>query len=370
MSDKDLNQMLSKCKINLMTRRDSIFITTVLFSLKHSWDKNMPTAATDGINLFISPDFFRGLSFEERIFLLAHETWHVCFQHMTRLSGRQPKRWNHAADYVINLMLQDSGFKLINGALVDNKYRGMTAEQVYALLPEMDETTPDAHSDILPPQAGTTQEEVQQAIDGILARASIQTTAQHGEVPGDVERYLDKLRKPKVDWRKVLRNQMSAISREDYSMRRPNKRFLQSGVYIPGLYSESMGEIACAVDTSGSVSEDEFLAFISEISHIKTIQKPSKLTIIDFDTSIKNVYEFEKDQAIKDLNFRGCGGTNMFPVFDYYSGRKSPKVLLVFSDMYCDMSMPKPPYPVIWICVNRGDWTHEWGKVVHYDTSE
>jgi len=271
-------------------------------------------------------------------------------------------------------MLQKSNFKVITGDLLDPKYAGMTTEEVYEDLPdEPEDPEKDKWLDVQegdPDDPNQTPEQIQQEIDSILARAAITTEAAAGTVPGDVERYLDELRKPKIDWRKVLRNQMTSIAAEDYSMAKPNRRWLSHGLYMPSLYSEGMGEIAVAIDTSGSVSQDQFTAFVSECSHIKNNHNPEKLTIIDFDTSIKKVYEFDKNEKLSGVEFSGWGGTDMWPVFDFYSGKRRPKVLIVFSDMYCDMSFPEPPFPVIWVCVDRANWKHDWGTTVHYDTSD
>lgn len=371
--------LLSKAKINLMTRKDSVFITTVLFSLNHKWDNSIQTGATDGINLFLNPKFFEGLDFAERVFLLAHETWHVVFKHMDRCRHRDMVKWNIACDHVINLMLKDSGFKVIRGACCDDQYRDMSAEEIYDLLPDPDPNDHEGH--LQPPpgsQPGATQAEKaayenwQNQVDSTISRAAAQAEKQGaaGSIPGEVERYLEKMAKPKVDWRKQLQAFFTAIAKTDYSMRTPNRRFINQGIYLPSMVGEHMGEIAFAVDTSGSVQDHEFAAFLSEIRGIKQMYNPDKMTIIDFDTSIKNVHEIKRDESIDGIKFNGYGGTDMWPVFDHYKGKQAPKVLIVFSDMYCDMSMPKPPYPVIWVCVNRPDWDHEWGIVIHYDTEE
>src|ERR1700749_2583438 len=59
--------------------------------------------------------------------------------HHVRRSGRDPKRWNVACDYAINPLLVDAGLSLPEGVLLDNRLRGMSAEQIYNLL----ETDPE-----------------------------------------------------------------------------------------------------------------------------------------------------------------------------------------------------------------------------------
>ena len=72
------------------------------------------------------------LTKEERIFLLAHEVMHVALLHPVRKGDRNHKIWNIAGDFVINNELKSSGLGSVpDSALVNEKYEGMTTEQVY-----------------------------------------------------------------------------------------------------------------------------------------------------------------------------------------------------------------------------------------------
>ena len=104
------------------------FIATPLLRLKLLPDPREATAAVDGRSIFYNEDFVTGLTPEETIFLLAHEVLHVALAHHLRRGDRNPKGWNAAADYVINLMLQDAGFAVIKGGLLtpDGRPSGST----------------------------------------------------------------------------------------------------------------------------------------------------------------------------------------------------------------------------------------------------
>ena len=130
----ELTRMHNKAKIALLNRKDCVFITTVLFSLRSIWDTGMPTAYTDGAVLGMNPKFFEALSHDQRQTLLAHEAYHVAFNHMVRGRNLDFKVYNQAADFAINLMLRDAGFAPISGWLCDDKYRGMSADKIYKLL--------------------------------------------------------------------------------------------------------------------------------------------------------------------------------------------------------------------------------------------
>jgi predicted metal-dependent peptidase len=92
-----------------------------------------PTMATNGKQHFFNPGFIAELTQNELLGVQAHETEHDARRHHTRREGRDPVEWNIATDYAINIDLIDAGFTLPKGALVDEKYRGMSAEDIYRI---------------------------------------------------------------------------------------------------------------------------------------------------------------------------------------------------------------------------------------------
>jgi hypothetical protein len=99
--------------------------------------------ATDGVSLFYNPDFVETLNAATLAGTLAHEVMHPALHHHVRRSGRDPKRWNVACDFAINPLLVDAGLSLPDGVLIDNRFRGMSAEQIYNLLELESETEQD-----------------------------------------------------------------------------------------------------------------------------------------------------------------------------------------------------------------------------------
>lgn len=59
----------------------------------------------------------------------------MAFLHMDRLQSRNHRKWNVAADHVINLLLLERGFKMPKDGLADQQYKGLSTEEVYKLLP-------------------------------------------------------------------------------------------------------------------------------------------------------------------------------------------------------------------------------------------
>ena len=379
-ASKELKNTLDRAKVALLRTDNSVFLTTVLFSLKQKWEMGLPTAAVSSKVLYLNPDFWQAQNERVRVSILAHETWHVAFNHLDTPDTINKKIHNQAGDFVINLMLKDAGFEVPNTWLCDEKYRGMHTMEVYHLLlknppPASSGGAGGAGDDIgqdIQPSTGTPEERerARQEVADILIKAATLSRLQGdkpGSIPGDIEIMLDELINPKLDWTVILQNYMTSFAKDDYTFKRPNRRYAPE-FHLPSAHSESCGEICVAVDTSGSVSTDDFMKFISEINSIKEKLSPSLTTIIDFDTSIKHVHRLGPDETVQGLPFAGRGGTSLDCVFDYYD-KNRPIVLIVFSDLYCSQLQEDPGYPIIWICCDNPGAEVNLGKLIHYDTS-
>jgi hypothetical protein len=59
---------------------------------------------------------------------------HPAHHRLVRRSEPDPKLWNQTCDYAMNPLLADAGLSLPDGVLLDNRFRGMSAEQIRNLL--------------------------------------------------------------------------------------------------------------------------------------------------------------------------------------------------------------------------------------------
>jgi predicted metal-dependent peptidase len=108
------------------------FWAEVFYSMKVIEDYSVKTLQTDGVRLWVNPDYFNPLTLEYRITALAHELCHKILFHCTRGLEFDPYWGNVAADIVVNTLLHKNGFK-IHPAWVqpEPKYDGWTFEAVY-----------------------------------------------------------------------------------------------------------------------------------------------------------------------------------------------------------------------------------------------
>src|SRR5580693_1572928 len=123
---------------------DHPFFGSLLFRLKGRECRSIQTMATDGVSLFYNPGFVETLNAATLAGTLAHEVMHPALHHHVRRSGRDPKLWNVACDFAINPLLVDAGLSLPDGVLIDNRFRGMSAEQIYNILESQSKTEQDS----------------------------------------------------------------------------------------------------------------------------------------------------------------------------------------------------------------------------------
>lgn len=359
---------LDKAKIELMSSPNSVFISTVCFSMKCLWTETLPTAATDGRAIWFNPVAYLKLTPGQQLSRLLHETWHPALLHLDRCGDKPLRKWNMACDYYINLMLTDAGYEKIDTWLWDEQYRGLSADQIYKLLPDPPECDDDPNDDLKPPKDEPERQDLQAHMDQILIRASVQSRMAGdvpGTIPGDIELYLDQLLNPILPWYRILRKYMTSMCNHDYSMKKPNRRHFPD-FHLPSMLSEGLTEIATWVDISGSVSDQDFKQTVTEVHSVLRQFAPKWIDFGQFDTQIQSIKRIKNVRALMETEFHGRGGTNIFPVIAWVKENK-PKLTLIFTDGgFYQSGLEDPGYPVIWLIHNNPTWTAPFGRVIHY----
>jgi predicted metal-dependent peptidase len=379
---------------------DHPFFGSLLFRLKSSECRSIQTMATDGVSLFYNPDFVETLNAATLAGTLAHEVMHPALHHHVRRSGRDPKRWNIACDYAINPLLVDAGLSLPEGVLLDDRFRGMSAEQIYSLIEseategsggadeenesggegsdaeqplagEANEVTaPDTEGGIgqvldapAPDEECSTVTVEEQVREWDIAVSQATTVArQAGKVPAGLNRTLEGAAEAAVDWRELLRRFWSETTPADYSWMRPNRRHLWTGLYLPGVVREGVGEVAIAVDCSGSVSARQLRLFEAEVRSILEGQRPERVYVLYFDAVVQKAETYEAGQRI-ELNPVGGGGTEFGPCFEWLEERGiRPQSLAFLTDLYGSFPPSAPAYPVLW--ASTGSQKAPFGEVI------
>ncbi|WP_269519512.1 vWA domain-containing protein [Alteromonas sp. BMJM2] len=400
MQTEELTNALDAAKIQLISRPNSVFLTTILFSLRFNWSERTHTSQTNGVYLLVNPNYFMTLRPTQRIAFLAKAAYRVALQHPIRGKGKDYYTWKSATEYIVTDLLIKQGFDVPDTWNYHEDFENKTSEEAYDIVVEkakqaakesweddddwfdeetgeildfsyINSTVDEAEDDFDTPQDddGIEWAEIESETIDTIQRASIlaEQADGWGDVPGEVKIFLDNLLSPKMPWHKILSKHMTDLAKVDYSFERPNRRYLPD-TYLPTQNSESLTEITVAVDVSGSVGPGQIDQFISEIHAIHTQLKPTKTTVLGFNTDITTTTTIEEAADVLNIELKGDGGTNITPVMEYAVENK-PKALVVFTDGHFGFDENEVPrdVPVYWIIEGNSDFSTKRGKVIHFE---
>lgn len=377
--------------------------------VKEDKSPNM-TAATDGTTLYVNPDWLSKANVKDRAFLFVHETEHAILRHSQQMKcllgsnfkSRTGKLANMAMDGWINHDVGrafggDSGIykptSLGGGVYLDSKMDDGTP-----LFRDVHEFNPDEHdwywlyqrlnakaadegdgdggfgdgTDLMDgdgtgdsEQESKAEQRAARALAQGLARAASTTSGNGG---GWLERLANGANKPVHDWRSELWQAATSSIPQEYSFRKLNKSYSALGACVGTVSRPGLSAIVCAMDTSGSISEEMLAQPIAEVSSICRDLKPEKVYQLWVDAAVAHVQVLEPGQPLSPEP-KGGGGTDFRPAFDWTEENTQPgevALLIYFTDLYADYSqLVEPPYPCIWFAMPGANPTDPpFGKVI------
>ncbi len=159
-----------------------------------------------------------------------------------------------------------------------------------------------------------------------------------------------------TDWRQLLQ---SFVQEElfDYSFTPPDKRFQDSGFFLPDFNKESEKpkEVLFMVDTSGSVDDGMLSAAYSELCRALELYGGGLRGLLGFfDTSVYRPVAVDSAEDIAGVVARGGGGTDFQCVFDYvknYMKADPPASIVIFTDGKAEFpdASAAGNIPVLWL---------------------
>lgn len=372
-------QRVQKAHVALMNNPDYCLYSGVLMMGSTRVEDDTPTAYTDGLNTIYGRKFVDGMPDEELRGLILHENLHKAFRHLTvwdNLYKDDPRLANMACDYVINLMIVDSDpegkfVRLPEGGCIDEQYRGLDAGSVFRKLKENKEKRKgtgngkgdgsDTDGEETPgfdehgweeAQSLTNQEKerIAKDVDQALRQGGMLAGKMKGNVPRDIFELLE----AKIDWRDVLRDFVTSFcaDKDVSTWRKPNRRWVDRGVYLPSLIGESIGRVVIAVDMSGSISNRQIGEFLSEVRAVCNTVSPEGIDLLYWDTEVCTHEKYERDEfdaMMTTTKPAGGGGTCPQCIPDYIkdAGLK-PECVIVLTDGYVDTWGTGWSAPVLW----------------------
>ena len=193
----------------------------------------------------------------------------------------------------------------------------------------------------------------EQAWDEAMHQALNLAKAQ-GKAPGAVEETIRDAHRSTLDWRSLLRRYMTDAAARDYSWSLPNRRFIDSGLYLPSIRSEGMGTLAVIIDTSGSVDAQALAAFWSEVREVAAEIEPERVIVLQVDAAVQDEKDYAPGELPERIVVKGRLGTDFRPGFARLAEQGvQPGACLYFTDMDCDRyPEAEPDFPVVW-----ADWS-------------
>ena len=370
------------------------------------------------IKLTYAPSFLAKLTDSEARWVLVHEILHLVFHHCTVRSSTDPrlhKLDNIACDLAINQLIPEDGRIMKPRPEVITPYfpealnfpAKLSKEQYFQLLMEKDKEEDDngggqgqgqpqqgqgqgngqdqepgqgqpgqgqgkdkddkgnaidKAGDLIDNHEGWTDEEAE-IIDEIIRNKVDQLSRSEkswGRVTGGIKEMIMAAQKSQVAWWRLLREHLGLFSttKRESTLKRPNRRY---GYPFPGVKRKHVDKILCAVDSSGSISEDSLRRFLTEMN---TIQETHPVDLVVFDDGItQGPIQFTKKR--KTFQFTGRGGTNFEPVMKLASEKKYKCLVILTDGCAAKCEYPKGVQDVIWCLVDEGTPPVDWGKQVH-----
>ena len=372
----DKQQSLSKIGKELMLKEP--YYGFFLIMLNKLWDaRRVPTAGVskNGINyqLAINPEFWESLSDEHRLGLLKHELLHIAFGHLTTFFKFSDKKLANVAmdmeinQYISKEWLPEGGIEIENYADLNldtkagcryyydklKEFKDQKDQKGTCGNDAMDELLDNIESGNIPDHSTweefedlseAEQKLIEKQLQKVLTDAKEQTIKKRGTIPGEIDGVIiiEEVVKPKFNWRGYIRR-FTGVSTKVFTKkirRKENRRFSDN----PGLKVKMRQHMLLAIDTSGSVSDNELKEFMSEIYHI--YKCGVDITVVQCDTQIKSI---EPYKGKFEMNIQGRGGTEFDPVLEYFNANLQKYTSLVyFTDGECGYSV-KPRGNTLWV---------------------
>lgn len=388
-------------------------ITSLIFSepfyghlvskMKITKTDKIPTAGvfiTDKINLTYNEEWIENLDLIDVVKVLKHECGHILQEHITRakqigvVNQELHKRFNIATDATINLhdlvptvekiggvtvkSLNDMLQKMIDEANAKDGAKrsfipmqeGQMAEYYYNKINQFAEE----NSDILPEGGGMGEtmddhstweqsegnEEMQKEVARQAVNESVKSAGGIGNVPGEVAAIVNEMNKNQVNWKQQLRQFYvnTLKSSRIPTRKRRNRRY---GILQPGIKRKPELHLGLCVDTSGSVSDEELSMFWTELQAIGACGV--KITIIEADCIVQNVYDFEVGKL---PSFRGRGGTAYNPAIQKAVELKVDGIIYC-GDFDTADTPENPKKPFLWVGVRKSPPPADFGKVIYLE---
>lgn len=359
-------------------------------------------AATSSTWIAINPLLWVKLNNKQKLFVALHEWLHISLMHPKRMRTRKADIFNYACDFVVNWMILADFKEIVEPppglSLYDQQYASKAVEEVYKdlvkgmedqkngekpnqtcgnknflnrqdainqlLNEQSSEDQPNVGNDVFEMPEGTNEQDL---IDQIIKAAARHKMMSRIPLPNAFEEEINKLRKSKVPWTRILaRLAKQALKKpSDRNPFKPDPKYLPYDIFVPTETSSGVPKVVLIVDTSGSMSSEEFEYALGHIE--KVCKVCEKLTVIMADTEVREtikIRNLKHEMKNNMIKFTGRGGTDMNLAFKKAEDLR-PDLIILYSDMWIPEFPPRPKAPVIFLSRNECEEKPPYGTYLH-----
>ena len=406
-------QRLTAVNVDLANNKTFAIMSGVACVGVNKFSDALPTAGTDGRDVYWNRDFVMTLTRKQLRFVVLHESFHKALRHCSEyqeVCKREPKASNIAMDYVVNSFIveADPEYQFVElptkpEPLLHPKYYGWSFIQVLRDLlknakpiqmqaqgdgdeggegdadgtqigkvfvdPDGKPIGADFDEHMIGELTGDELKEADKQIEDAKHQGQIlaQKLAGQGSRGGNLDNIMAKR---DTNWREHLRNFISEICEGDEQSRYapPNKRMLPQGIIMPSHFTESTGEIIVACDTSGSMT-GLYPTVFGEIARICENVAPESVRVIWWEYAVVGEQVFKPidyPSIAKLMKPVGGGGTRVTCVAEHIEENKlKPKCVIYLTDGYIESDYRLPEFPVLFGAVDNDSFVASRGKTLH-----
>lgn len=209
-------------------------------------------------------------------------------------------------------------------------------------------------------------DEARQVVKELVQQAIAQS---RGNVPGHLQEAIKALTVPKVRWREALRGYVGRYTgnrRKTYA--RANRRNPNFG--LAGFSHRAAAKVNVIVDTSGSVSHEQLVQFMTEIESMCT---NNQVYVLQWDHDFQGFNRYRRGDW-KKWKFNGRGGTDMrMPVQWLMQNKLIANVQILLTDGYTPWNDESEiTFPMVTVITSAKDQVPgpSYGKTVHINVGE
>ena len=207
-------------------------------------------------------------------------------------------------------------------------------------------------------QVGSDPEEAAAAVRELVnASVGMMNDESRGMMPGFFMSKIEEINKPPVlSWQAILKKYVGTIASSKVKTRTRLNRRQPNRFDISGEVADKVLKIVVAIDTSGSVDDDQIAVIFNEIFAILAKRK-HEITVIECDSAVQRVYRVRNAGEIQK-KVAGRGGTYFTPVIEFINNDKyfRDALLIYFTDGFGEDEIPKPKtYRNLWVILDNAD---------------